>query len=71
MKLWKFPAHTLMGKGCLQENHPLLLGMAGFWGVANTFCREADLILATGTRLAERFQFVGSAFHFFPFLPRG
>lgn len=48
-------AHTLMGKGCLKEDHPLLLGMTGFWGtpVANTFCREADLILATGTRLAE------------------
>jgi acetolactate synthase-1/2/3 large subunit len=48
-------AHTLMGKGVLRENHPLLLGMTGFWGtpVANNFCREADLILATGTRLAE------------------
>src|SRR6185437_6836904 len=48
-------AHTLMGKGCLREDHPLLLGMTGFWGtpVANAFCRDADLILATGTRLAE------------------
>lgn len=48
-------AHTLMGKGCLEEKHPLLLGMTGFWGtpVANAFCREADLILAVGTRLAE------------------
>lgn len=48
-------AHTLMGKGCMHEDHPLLLGMTGFWGtpVANEFCREADLILAVGTRLAE------------------
>lgn len=48
-------AHTLMGKGCLREDHPLLLGMTGFWGtpIANEMCREADLILAVGTRLAE------------------
>jgi acetolactate synthase-1/2/3 large subunit len=48
-------AHTLMGKGCLREDHPLLLGMTGFWGapIANEVCRQADLILAVGTRLAE------------------
>ena len=48
-------AHTLMGKGCLPEGHPLLLGMTGFWGtpIANEKCRTADLILAVGTRLAE------------------
>jgi acetolactate synthase-1/2/3 large subunit len=48
-------AHTLMGKGCMHEEHPLLLGMTGFWGtpIANDTCREADLILAIGTRLAE------------------
>jgi acetolactate synthase-1/2/3 large subunit len=48
-------AHTLMGKGCLREDHPLLLGMTGFWGtpIANDMCRTADLILAVGTRLAE------------------
>jgi acetolactate synthase-1/2/3 large subunit len=48
-------AHTLMGKGCLREDHPLLLGMSGFWGtpVANEKLRNADLILAVGTRLAE------------------
>ncbi len=48
-------AHTLMGKGCLREDHPLLLGMTGFWGtpVANEKCRTADVILAIGTRLAE------------------
>src|SRR5213080_460045 len=48
-------AHTLMGKGCLREDHPLLLGMTGFWGtpIANEKCRTADVILAVGTRLAE------------------
>ncbi|HEV3483610.1 MAG TPA: thiamine pyrophosphate-binding protein [Candidatus Acidoferrales bacterium] len=48
-------AHTLMGKGCLRDDHPLLLGQTGFWGmpVANEKCRTADLILAIGTRLAE------------------
>jgi acetolactate synthase-1/2/3 large subunit len=48
-------AHTLMGKGCLHEQHPLLLGQTGFWGtpLANDTCRNADLILAIGTRLAE------------------
>jgi acetolactate synthase-1/2/3 large subunit len=48
-------AHSLMGKGCLHEDHPLLLGMTGFWGtpIANDTCRTADVILAIGTRLAE------------------
>ena len=48
-------AHSLMGKGCLREDHPLLLGMTGFWGtpIANDRCRTADVILAVGTRLAE------------------
>ncbi|MEO8681841.1 MAG: thiamine pyrophosphate-binding protein [Vicinamibacterales bacterium] len=48
-------AHTLMGKGCLPDDHPLLLGQSGFWGtpIANEKCRTADLIVAVGTRLAE------------------
>lgn len=48
-------AHTLMGKGCMREDHPLLLGMTGFWGtpIANDKCRTADVILAIGTRFAE------------------
>src|SRR4029453_9979001 len=48
-------AHTLMGKGLVREDHPLLLGMTGFWGtpIANEKCRTADVILAVGTRLAE------------------
>jgi acetolactate synthase-1/2/3 large subunit len=48
-------AHSLMGKGVVRENHPLLLGMTGFWGtpIANQMCRTADVILAIGTRFAE------------------
>jgi acetolactate synthase-1/2/3 large subunit len=48
-------AHTLMGTGCVRSDHPLLLGMTGFWGtpIANDRCRTADVILAVGTRLAE------------------
>ena len=48
-------AHTLMGKGCLPEGHPWLLGQTGFWGlpISNDTCRNADLIVAVGTRLAE------------------
>ena len=48
-------AHTLMGTGCARSDHPLLLGMTGFWGtpIANDKCRTADVILAVGTRLAE------------------
>jgi acetolactate synthase I/II/III large subunit len=48
-------SHTLMGKGCLPHTHPLLAGQTGFWGVpvSNELCRNADLILAIGTRLAE------------------
>ena len=48
-------AHTLMGKGVSREDHPLLLGQSGFWGtpICNDSLRNADLILAIGTRLAE------------------
>ncbi len=48
-------AHTLMGKGVVREDHPLLLGQSGFWGtpIANERLRTADLIVAIGTRLAE------------------
>ena len=48
-------AYSLMGKTAIPDTHPLCLGMTGFWGVpvANTFCRNADVILAIGTRFAE------------------
>ena len=29
-------AHSLMGKGALRDDHPLVLGMTGFWGTSLT-----------------------------------
>jgi acetolactate synthase-1/2/3 large subunit len=48
-------AHSLMGKGVVPDDHPLTLGMTGFWGTKfiNDACRNADCILAVGTRFAE------------------
>jgi acetolactate synthase-1/2/3 large subunit len=48
-------AHSLMGKGAIPDSHPLLVGMLGFWGTefGNAYAREADVILALGTRFAE------------------
>jgi acetolactate synthase-1/2/3 large subunit len=44
-----------MGKGVIPDRHPLQLGITGFWGseLANRSTREADLVLAIGTRFAE------------------
>jgi acetolactate synthase-1/2/3 large subunit len=48
-------AHSLMGKGAVPDDHPLVLGMTGFWGTKfiNDSCRNADWVLALGTRFAE------------------
>jgi acetolactate synthase-1/2/3 large subunit len=48
-------AHSLMGKGALADDHPLVLGMTGFWGteLVNQTCLTADVILAIGTRFKE------------------
>jgi acetolactate synthase I/II/III large subunit len=48
-------AHSLMGKGALPDDHPLALGMTGFWGTQyiNDTCREADVVLGLGTRFKE------------------
>ncbi|GCD82178.1 acetolactate synthase, large subunit, biosynthetic type [Parageobacillus thermoglucosidasius] len=48
-------AYTLMGKGAISDDHPLTLGMSGFWGTkfVNDTCRNADVILALGTRFSE------------------
>ncbi|MDQ7850738.1 MAG: thiamine pyrophosphate-binding protein [Armatimonadota bacterium] len=47
--------YTLMGKGALSDSHPLCAGMTGFWGteLANRLLREADVVLALGTRFSE------------------
>ncbi len=41
-----------MGKGALPDDHPLTLGMTGFWGTKfnNDKCLEADWVLGLGTR---------------------
>jgi acetolactate synthase-1/2/3 large subunit len=48
-------AYSLMGKGALPDDHPLILGMTGFWGteLTNRVTRDADVLLAVGTRFAE------------------
>jgi acetolactate synthase-1/2/3 large subunit len=48
-------AHSLMGKGALPDDHPLILGMTGFWGTRyiNEKCKGADWILGLGTRFSE------------------
>ncbi|SDJ30030.1 thiamine pyrophosphate-binding protein [Aliiruegeria lutimaris] len=48
-------AHSLMGKGLLRDDHPLVLGMTGFWGTSltNNACLEADVVFAIGTRFKE------------------
>ena len=46
---------TQAGKGTLPWNHPLNLGGVGVTGgqAANVLCREADAVLAVGTRLSD------------------
>jgi acetolactate synthase I/II/III large subunit len=48
-------AHSLMGKGALDDRHPLVLGMTGFWGteLTNQACLNADMLCAIGTRFKE------------------
>ncbi len=48
-------AHSLMGKGALRDDNPLVLGMTGFWGTSlvNQSCLNADYIFAVGTRFKE------------------
>ncbi|MDJ0629167.1 MAG: thiamine pyrophosphate-binding protein [Rhodobacter sp.] len=48
-------AHSLMGKGALRDDHPLVMGMTGFWGTSlvNRSCLTADTIFAVGTRFKE------------------
>ena len=48
-------AHSLMGKGALRDDHPLVLGMTGFWGTSlvNQSCLNADYVFAVGTRFKE------------------
>ena len=47
--------HSLMGKGVVADDNPCVVGMTGFWGteLVNRMTRDADWILALGTRFAE------------------
>ncbi|MDR0654273.1 MAG: thiamine pyrophosphate-binding protein [Synergistaceae bacterium] len=47
--------YTLMGKGAIPDDHPMAVGMTGFWGAEfnNTTAMKADVMLAVGTRLSE------------------
>lgn len=48
-------AYELLGKGTVPDDHPLVVGMTGFWGTpaANAACREADTLLSIGTKFGE------------------
>ncbi|WP_341631163.1 thiamine pyrophosphate-binding protein [Sphingomonas agri] len=48
-------AHSLMGKGAIPDDHPMTLGMTGFWGTqfVNDSCRNADFLLGLGTSFKE------------------
>lgn len=48
-------AHSLMGKGAVRDDNPLVLGMTGFWGteLVNNACLDADYVFAVGTRFKE------------------
>ena len=40
--------YTLMGKGSIPDDHPLAVGMTGFWGTAfnNSTAMKADVMMA-------------------------
>lgn len=46
---------TLMGQGAIPDDHPLHVGMTGFWGLdyVNETTANADLVFGIGTRFAE------------------
>lgn len=49
-------AMTILGKGCIPEDHPMVIGMMGMHGdaAANHAIQEADLLLAFGMRFDDR-----------------
>jgi len=57
---------TLLGLSAISADHPLCLGMAGMHGVAwaNLAVQNADLLIALGMRMDDRFT--GSLPHFAP-----
>jgi len=59
-------ATSLMGKGCMPEDHPLSIGVIGMHGSseANRIVSSADLILVIGSRLTDRTT--GNVYKFCP-----
>ena len=58
-------AHTLMGKGALPDDHPLVLGMTGFWDEIHQR-EDAGRRLDPGARdafLRGRLQLLGAGIH--------
>jgi acetolactate synthase I/II/III large subunit len=55
-------AHSLMGKGALRDDHPLVMGMTGFWGteLVNQACLNADYVFAVDTPLLKWAERQGS-----------
>jgi acetolactate synthase-1/2/3 large subunit len=49
-------AQTLLGKGCVPESHPLVIGWMGMHGdaAANHAIQESDLLIALGMRFDDR-----------------
>jgi len=47
---------TVMGKGAVPENHPLVMGTLGMHGrlSSSRIMRDADLVIAVGTRFSDR-----------------
>ena len=48
-------SRTLAGQGCLSDQHPLMVGQTGFWGLefTHSLTTNADVILGLGTRFGE------------------
>lgn len=48
-------SRTLAGQGCLSDQHPLMIGQTGFWGLefTHSLTTQADVILGLGTRFGE------------------
>ena len=55
--------YTLMGKGSIPDDHPLAVGMTGFWGTEfnNSAAMKADVMMAVGTRLRRRIAARGTS----------
>ena len=48
-------SRTLAGQGSLSDQHPLMIGQTGFWGLefTHSLTTQADVILGLGTRFGE------------------